>query len=188
MHVVEGMDAAFISEVGVLLREMVASIGIDMAFQRVDDEFASLPGARYSPRCGGALFVLRHRSSGRLAGCMAVKDLGGGVAEAKRLLVRPEWRGRDLGRLLLAHVVDVAAMAGYERIRLDTLERLRPANRIYNYLGFRRIQPYNVNPEPDVLYFELDGLQGNEYLKGREDAFHPFPRIKARSPAIAARS
>jgi len=65
------------------------------------------------------------------------------------------------------------------------LERLRPANRIYNYLGFRRIQPYNVNPEPDVLYFELDGLQGNEYLKGREVAFHPYPRIKAPSSALA---
>jgi GNAT superfamily N-acetyltransferase len=168
-----------------------------MSFQNVSTELDELPGRKYTAVGGGALYVLESTTpttaasahagpasgevapaaaSGGLVGCIALKDLGSGIAEAKRLFVRPAWRGMDLGRLLLVHIIDVAAQAGYERIRLDTLARFTQANALYALLGFKSIPPYNFNPQDDVLYFELNELPTREYIKGREEQYAPVPR------------
>ena len=46
--------------------------------------------------------------------------------------------------------------AGYRKIRLDSLERLKEAQKLYESFDFRRIPAYNVNPFPDMYYMELD--------------------------------
>ena len=77
-----------------------------------------------------------------LAGCVALKDLGDGICEAKRLFVRPSYRGRDFGRLLLVQLMSIAAQVGYKTIRLDTLARFTAANKLYAALGYNRIEAY----------------------------------------------
>jgi len=174
-------------------------MGIDMTFQNVAAELDNLPGAKYTAKAGGFLFLLESVTPQRegdaapavaaageaavgvtLAGCIALRDLGDGIAEAKRLYVRPAWRGRDLGRLLLVQIIDVARQAGYATMRLDTLARFKAANAVYAKLGFQRIEPYNYNPEADVLYFELQGLQSNDrlYTHGRERYYSESPNAQ----------
>ena len=46
-----------------------------------------------------------------------------------------------------------AADCGYQTMILDTLLRLERAGRLYQHLGFEEIEPYNVNPHPDVAYY-----------------------------------
>ena len=58
--------------------------------------------------------------------------------------------------MLAERVVDQARRAGYRAMRLDTLERLEAANRLYESLGFRRIPAYYDNPLAGVRFFELD--------------------------------
>lgn len=193
--------SVYVAAVRALFLEYFNGMGIDMTFQNVAAELDNLPGAKYSADAGGFLYLLESVTAERegdaaavvadgeaaagitLAGCIALRDLGSGIAEAKRLYVRPAWRGRDLGRLLLVQIIDVARQAGYATIRLDTLARFKAANAIYAKLGFQRIDPYNYNPEADVLYFELPGLQSSDrcYTQGRERYFcevpnaHPTP-------------
>ena len=62
-------------------------------------------------------------------------------------------RGNRLGTRLTAQLLDIAYREfGYKRAVLDTLERLPAAIRLYNSLGFDRIEAYCYNPLHDVVY------------------------------------
>jgi len=74
----------------------------------------------------------------------------------KRLYVRPAQRGIGTGRKLAQAIILVARGKGYGSMVLDTLERLQPAIRLYESLGFRRCEPYYSNPEPDVVFMRLE--------------------------------
>jgi ribosomal protein S18 acetylase RimI-like enzyme len=72
----------------------------------------------------------------------------------KRLFIRPDYRGQGLGRLLAMQGVSEATALGYVVMRLDTLETLDRAMRLYTELGFQRRAPYYANPLSGVVYGE----------------------------------
>jgi GNAT superfamily N-acetyltransferase len=101
-------------------------------------ELAALPGP-YAPPSGRLLLA---RLGGQPAGCVALRDLGGGACEMKRMFVAPEHQGRRLGLALGERVLAEAAAAGYRVVHLDTGPLQHEAHRLYARLGFRRIAPY----------------------------------------------
>jgi ribosomal protein S18 acetylase RimI-like enzyme len=135
-----------------LFTEYAASIGIDLAFQKFDEELAGLPG-RYAPPSGELLLAAL---SGVWIGCIGMRQLSPTVAEMKRLYVRPQARGHGLGRKLAQEIMRVARSAGYRAIRLDTLESMEPATNLYSSLGFVEIEPYCDNPTPGARFFEAE--------------------------------
>jgi shikimate dehydrogenase len=152
IRVREAEGAADMAAAARLFREYQAWLGADLCFQGFEQELASLPG-RYAPP-GGALFLAE--SAGEAFACVAVRGLDADTCEMKRLYVPEGWRGTGLGRRLAGAAIAAARRAGYRRMRLDTLERLREANALYQSLGFRRCAPYYANPLEGVVYWELD--------------------------------
>jgi ribosomal protein S18 acetylase RimI-like enzyme len=140
-----------IAEIRRLFREYAASLDVDLCFQGFEQELASLPGA-YAPPRGRLLLAL---DEGQSAACIALRPLGEDACEMKRLYVRPEFRGRSLGRQLAEVVIDTARTLGYAHMRLDTLPSMRDAIALYRFLGFVEIEPYYPNPVPGALFMEL---------------------------------
>ncbi|OLE10420.1 MAG: hypothetical protein AUG89_12390 [Acidobacteria bacterium 13_1_20CM_4_56_7] len=74
----------------------------------------------------------------------------------KRLYVRPEFRGKGLGRDLAEKVIAEARQLGYKELRLDTVEPvMKTAVAMYRELGFREIPSYRQNPIAGALCMEL---------------------------------
>jgi ribosomal protein S18 acetylase RimI-like enzyme len=141
-----------LAEVRSLFREYADGLGIDLGFQDFEAEMAELPGKYAEPE--GRLFLAW---SGTAAiGCVALRPLAGDSCEMKRLYVRPQARGEQLGRRLAQHICKEALQAGYSRIYLDTLPTMEAAQQLYQSLGFRPTEPYVFNPIPGTRYLTLD--------------------------------
>lgn len=129
-------------EVRRLFREYQTDIGVDLCFQSFEEELAALPGKYAGP--DGALLL---GFVGEVPmGCTAVRPLGDGVCELKRLFVQPRARGTGLGRVLLAEAVAFARSRGYSRMRLDTLPTMGRAIAMYRRAGFVDCAPYTNTP------------------------------------------
>ncbi len=151
VRIVPALSADDMAQVRSLFQEYAAGLGVDLCFQGFAAELAGLPGA-YAPP-GGALFIAR--AADQPAGTVALRSLGAGTCEMKRLYVRPAFRRQGLGRRLALEVIAAGRRIGYERMRLDTLARMEPAIGLYSALGFKRIEPYCANPIQDAVFFEL---------------------------------
>jgi putative acetyltransferase len=126
------------------------SLGISLCFQNFDQELSGLPGA-YAPPAGCLMLA---EFNGRAGGCVALRPLGYGVCEMKRLYVTPELRGSGAGRALVVAVMERARSIGYTAMRLDTLPSMERAIELYRSLAFREIEPYCENPVPGALFLE----------------------------------
>ena len=106
-------------------------------------ELAGLPGA-FAPPEGRLLVAVE---DGVVAGTVALRNVGGGVSEMKRMFVDPGYHGRGVGRLLGEAIVVEAAAAGYAKMRLDTGPRQVEALGLYRRLGFVETRPNSGVPE-----------------------------------------
>jgi ribosomal protein S18 acetylase RimI-like enzyme len=135
-----------------LFREYEAGLNVDLCFQGFEEELATLPG-KYSRPSGGLWLAV---SGSEIAGCVAMRPLDDERAEMKRLFVRPQFRGMNLGRMLVERVLSEAAAVGYRRVCLDTLPSMEGAIALYRSLGFDEIEPYCVNPVEGSLFLGRD--------------------------------
>jgi putative acetyltransferase len=142
-----------ISRVRELFEEYLSSLGVNLCFQNYDKEVAGLPGDYAAP--SGRLYLAVENDE--VAGCIALRKIGAGICEMKRLYVRPQFRGTGLGRKLTERIIADARAIGYASMRLDTLPgKMAQAIVLYRSLGFKDIAPYYDNPFEDVAYMELD--------------------------------
>jgi GNAT superfamily N-acetyltransferase len=74
-----------------------------------------------------------------VVGSVALRNLGDGTVELKRMYLRPDQRGHGLGKQLLAVALDWARANGVTVVRLDTSERMVAAQRLYEAHGFLRV-------------------------------------------------
>lgn len=136
-----------------LFLEYAHSLGFSLCFQNFDQELAALPGD-YAPPDGRLLLA---EYEGQLVGCVALHKLDLSVCEMKRLYLRPQFRGKGLGRMLAQRIIQEAQQIGYRRMRLDTVEpMMKDAVAMYRKLGFKEIAQYCSNPIAGAMYMELE--------------------------------
>ncbi len=143
-------DADFITARN-LFMEYAENLGVDLCFQGFQEELDGLPGA-YAPPDGRLLLAI---DGDRAVGCVAIRRLGDGICELKRLYVKPAYRGKGLGRSLVESIIAEARAIGYRTMRLDSLASLKEAAAMYRSLGFIEIPAYRYNPLPEAVFMEL---------------------------------
>lgn len=132
-----------------LFAEYERDLPFDLSFQNFQAEVAALPD-RYAPPSGQLLLA---KVDGDPVGCVALRQIGDGICEMKRLFVRPALRGNGIGRALAQAIIEEARRIGYECMRLDTV--LEPAKCLYRSLGFQEIPPYQHVPIEGIVFMEL---------------------------------
>ena len=139
-----------------LLREYADWLKIDLSFQNFEYELAHL-AEMYGPPGGRMLIAELTTNEGTVAaGCVGVRRFNDLICEMKRLYVRPAYRGTGLGRRLALEILAHGRALGYQRMRLDTLEGMKEAQRLYRSLGFYPIPPYGSHDVPGTQFLEAD--------------------------------
>ena len=154
-------------------------LGCDLGFQGFQSEWVDLPG-KYDFDNMGGLFVAvecdqqhhqdyldeNHKnneklsspsiiSSKQVVGCIAIRPLNETCGEVKRMYIRKSHRRKGVGNMLANTIIRHAWVLGYTEIKLDSLERLTGAVKLYEQLGFQRIPPYCECPEKDHVCMNL---------------------------------
>lgn len=123
-----------------------------LSLQNYDEERRHLTEKYGPPR--GRLYLARWGETP--AGCVALKEMDMARCEMKRFYVRPQFRGRHVGRLLMEQIIADAKGIGYTEMLLDTLPFLDRAIQMYRARGFQEVPKYNDNPIENSIYLRLE--------------------------------
>lgn len=136
-----------------LFIEYAKWLDFPLCLQGFDEELTTLPGKYSHP--AGRLYIAYWNN--RPSGCIGLRKFTDGICEMKRLYVKSEFRGNNIGKKLVERIIDDAKSENYSKMRLDTIkDRMGKAVEIYENLGFKEIDAYYMNPDPHTLYMELD--------------------------------
>ncbi len=144
----------------VLLREYVAHLSEtlgagNVCIEQYEQELSALPSPYQT-------LLLAFAGEEDAAGCVLLKAIQSSgesppdekACELKRLWVRPQFRGRGLGRNLTGAALSEAKRQGYTAMYLDTVPAaMQAAHRMYLELGFQPTERYNDNPVSHVAFF-----------------------------------
>jgi GNAT superfamily N-acetyltransferase len=104
----------------------------------------SAPLHAFTAENGGVFLIAS--LDGSPVGCAGLQRLDARMGEVRRVFVREVGRRRGVSRAMLDALVHNARNAGYERLRLDTGDRLPEAVSLFRSVGFYDIDDYNGNP------------------------------------------
>jgi GNAT superfamily N-acetyltransferase len=117
-----------------------------------ENELDQLPGA-YGPPRGALLLALTETNAP--SGCVAIKEESTHACEIKRMYLRPALRGSGGGRCLLRAALGEAVRLGYKQVRLDTLQQMTSARRLYESFGFKLIPAYHSTDDAQLVFYGL---------------------------------
>ena len=138
--------------------EFLSSVfdGIEDYFGVPANQVVGVPASDYVPTvidkvCGdpppkGIFYLIK--VDGSVAGMGGLRFISTGLAELKRIYVRPAYRGKKLGELLLDRILSDATAFGYEKICLDSAPFMKSAHRLYENAGFKDCDAYEGTEVP----------------------------------------
>ncbi len=134
LRLVQAVSEEHLNCVRELFNEYAASLNFNLCFQNFERELAELPG-EYAQPYGRLLLTLYEN---KIAGCAALKKISSDVCEMKRLYVKPEFRGKRIGRVLTQAIIEEARKTGYKTMRLDTVPSMREAISLLLLFGIQK--------------------------------------------------
>lgn len=118
------------------------------------------PQMRYSAPEGGVCLLRQGLENGSSPGpaigsaAFAATRVPG-LAEIKRVYVRPAHRGQGHARRLTEAAMQSARAAGYAQAGISTWAHNTAALGLYRDLGFAPMAPFKDHPNPDLLYWGI---------------------------------
>jgi GNAT superfamily N-acetyltransferase len=94
-------------------------------------------------------------AAGVVVGSIALRDLGDDSYELKRMYLHSSWRGRGVGKRLLATALEWARANSARVVRLDTTERMFAARGLYESVGFVQVPGESPRQGQQRLLYEL---------------------------------
>lgn len=132
--------AADNAKVARIIRQVMTEYGAaGEGYSIMDPEVDNMYEAYNNSR--SAFFVIE--GQGEVLGCGGIGPLAGGdgqACELKKMYFLPELRGLGLGKRLARHCLDTARELGYRLCYLETVERMWQANKLYQRLGFKKLE------------------------------------------------
>jgi len=99
------------------------------------------------------LFVAK--TNDKPVGCGAIQLQAPGYAELKRMYVRPDMRGKGIGKQIVSRIEAFAKQANVHTLRLETGVYQQEAIHLYQKLGYYPIPPFDdYKEDPLCLFFE----------------------------------
>ena len=127
----ENNDTEVVKE---LFKEYSQIKGAESCFVSFDKELADLE-AFYS---GGAIFV--GYEADKPVACIAIRKLNENTCEAKRLFIKPEFRGKGYARTMLNTMLDRAKELGFTEVTFTTKPSVMQIGySLYKRMGFEEI-------------------------------------------------
>jgi putative acetyltransferase len=136
-----------------LFIEYANSLDFDLHFQNFDKELEEIDIQYNKP--GGGLILIIESFTSKEVGCAGIRKSEEKIAELKRMFIKEEHRNKGLGKQLLQRAIELSKELGYEKIRLDTLDTMKPAIALYEKFGFKQTVAYRYNPFKNVKFYEL---------------------------------
>ena len=133
-----------------LFQEYANSLNISLAFQNFDEEL-NIINSMYGSPTGCLLLVYDNELP---IACAAYRKIGDDVCELKRMYIKPDSRRNGVGQEIMNILCTRAKLNGYKLMRLDTLDTMIPAIKLYSNNGFYTIDSYYHNPNEGVVYME----------------------------------
>lgn len=133
-----------------LFQEYANSLNISLAFQNFDEEL-NIINSMYGSPTGCLLLVYDNELP---IACAAYRKIGEDVCELKRMYIKPNYRRNGVGQEIMNILCTRAKLNGYNLMRLDTLDTMTPAIKLYSNNGFYTINAYYHNPNEGVVYME----------------------------------
>lgn len=122
-----------------IIRQVMAEFGaVGEGYSIMDPEVDRMYEAYHNNR--SAFYVIEQQ--GEVLGCGGIGPLVGGATdtcELKKMYFLPALRGKGWGKRLAIHCLDSARQLGYRRCYLETVERMSQANKLYQRLGFQKL-------------------------------------------------
>lgn len=133
-----------------LFQEYANSLNISLAFQKFEEEL-NIIHSMYGSPTGCLLLVYEQQLP---IACAAYRKIEEGICELKRMYIKPSHRGKGIGQKLLDLLCTRAKLNGYLYMRLDTLDSMLPAIKLYTNNDFYAVEAYYHNPNDGVVYME----------------------------------
>jgi ribosomal protein S18 acetylase RimI-like enzyme len=105
--------------------------------------------ASYTPP-QGIYYLLK--MDDKIIGMGALRQIRDGIGEIKRMYVKPEYRGKGIGRALLVQLLKKAEDFNFTTIRIDTAGWMKIAQRMYYSAGFRYREEYPESEIPQSIH------------------------------------
>ena len=85
------------------------------------------------------------------AGMGALRNMDKNIGEIKRMYIRPNYRGKGLGKKLLERLLEKAKEFGFSSIYLNTGPFMKNAQHLYHSLGFAERDEYEGSEVPEKM-------------------------------------